>query len=204
MPGDAEETRAPAPDRWMTAANALTALRIALVPGLVHAVLGGHAVAALACFGLAVASDWFDGPLARRRGEASRLGGFLDHASDAVFVASGLAACAVAGPVPWPLPPLVLLAFVQYALDSRVLAGLPLRTSRIGRWNGIAYFVLLGVPVVRDGLALGWPPDGLVRALGWALVASTGVSMLDRARAWRAIRRARAVPGAGRSDRSPH
>jgi hypothetical protein len=44
----------------------------------------------------------------------------------------------------------------------------------------VAYFVLLGIPVVRDGLALGWPADALVRALGWLLVATTCVSMLDR------------------------
>ena len=51
----------------------------------------------------------------------------------------------------------------------------------LGRWNGIAYFVLLGIPVVRDGLGIGWPGDVLVLALGWALVASTLASMLDRA-----------------------
>ena len=71
-------------------------------------------------------------------------------------------------------------AFAQYALDSRALAGRPLRASALGRWNGIAYFVLLGIPVVRDGLAIGWPPDALVRVLGWALVATTCASILDR------------------------
>ena len=48
----------------------------------------------------------------------------------------------------------MVLAFVQYAVDSRVQESRPLRASSLGRWNGIAYFVLLGVPVLRD--ALGW------------------------------------------------
>jgi hypothetical protein len=39
--------------------------------------------------------------------------------------------------------------------------------------------------VVRDALALAWPGRGLVLALGWLLVASTLLSMLDRALALR-------------------
>ncbi len=166
--------------RLATRANALTTLRLALAPLVVWAIGAEAHGAALAGFALAVATDLADGPVARRYGEASALGGFLDHGTDALFVASGLGALAYAGAVPAPLPPLLLAAFAQYALDSRALAGRPLRASALGRWNGVAYFVLLGIPVVRDGLALGWPPAALVRALGWALVATTCASMLDR------------------------
>ena len=170
----------PARARLVTRANLLTGVRLLLAPLLVWAILSGATALALACFVLAVGTDLADGRVARRFGEVSALGGFLDHATDALFVALGLAALAFAGVVPAPLPPLVLAAFAQYALDSRVLAGRPLRASPLGRWNGVAYFVLLGIPVVRDGLALGWPAGSLVRALGWALVATTCVSMLDR------------------------
>lgn len=171
--------------RLATRANALTALRLALAPAIVWAIAEQAHGTALVAFALAVATDLADGRVARRYGEASSLGGFLDHATDALFVASGLGALAHAGAVPAALPPLVLAAFAQYALDSRALAGRPLRASALGRWNGVAYFVLLGIPVVRDGLAIGWPPGALVRALGWALVATTCASMLDRLLAWR-------------------
>lgn len=171
--------------RLATRANALTALRLALAPAIAWAIAEQSHGTALAAFALAVASDLADGRVARRYGEASPLGGFLDHATDALFVASGLGALALAGAVPAPLPPLVVAAFAQYALDSRALAGRPLRTSALGRWNGVAYFVLLGIPVVRDGLGIGWPPDTLVRALGWTLVATTCASMFDRLIAWR-------------------
>ncbi|HEY8121784.1 MAG TPA: CDP-alcohol phosphatidyltransferase family protein [Myxococcota bacterium] len=166
--------------RLATRANALTLVRLALAPALAWALATGAAALALACFALAVGTDLADGPIARRFGEVSALGGFLDHATDALFVASGLGALASLGLVPPALPALVVAAFAQYALDSRALAGRPLRASALGRWNGVAYFVLLGIPVVRDGLALGWPADALVRALGWLLVATTCVSMLDR------------------------
>jgi phosphatidylglycerophosphate synthase len=180
------------PRRLATRANALTLLRLIAAPAMAVAVAHEAHAAALGLFVLAVASDLLDGRVARRFGEATPFGGFADHATDALFVASGLAGLAWRGVVPPVLPPLVLAAFTQYALDSRALAGRALRTSALGRANGIAYFVLLGIPVVRDGLALGWPADALAGGIGWALVATTLVSMADRAIAWQAARRRRA------------
>jgi len=170
-----------APRPWLTRANLLTAVRLALAPVLACAVLAPAPGLAALVFAVAVCTDLLDGPVARRFGESSPLGGFLDHATDATFVALGLAACAWTGEIPFLLPGLVVLAFVQYTLDSRVLAGETLRASALGRYNGIAYFVALGVPVVRDALALAGPSRVWVRGLGWLLVATTLVSMLDRA-----------------------
>jgi hypothetical protein len=78
---------------------------------------------------------------------------------------------------------LVAAAFLQYVLDSRALAGRRLRASGLGRANGVAYFVLLGIPVVQGALGLAWPAAETVRALGWLLVASTLLSMGSRAAA---------------------
>ena len=162
---------------------------------------------ATAIFWFAVATDLADGPIARRYGEASPLGGLLDHAVDATFCTMGLAAHAAAGVVPWPLPLLVATAFVQYTLDSRSLAGRPLRASRLGRWNGIAYFVAVAVPIVRDTFDWSWPGAALVWWLAAGLVVTTLVSMGDRAIALRAAltieRRVRDSRGAGRAVRSP-
>jgi len=171
----------PSRPAWRTWANGLTLLRLLSALPFAAAVALGQTAAAALLFGVAVATDYADGPLARRRGEASPLGGLLDHATDAAFVSLGLGALACRDVVPAALPVLVPLAFVQYALDSRALAGAPLRASGLGRWNGILYFVPLGAAVIRDALGLGWPADGLLRAIGWVLVASTVVSMLDRA-----------------------
>jgi phosphatidylglycerophosphate synthase len=172
-----------------TRANALTALRLLCGPLLVLALLERASLAAAALFWLAVATDLLDGRVARRFGESSPLGGFLDHVTDAAFVSLGLAALALRGEAPALLPALVGLAFLQYTLDSKVTRGRPLRASALGRWNGIAYFVPIGTVVVRDVLGLAWPSAGLVRALGWALVASTLLSMGDRALALMRARR---------------
>jgi len=179
---------APPASRLSTRANALTALRLVCGPLLVLALVEGAAWPAFACFWLAVGSDWLDGRVARRYGEASALGGFLDHVTDAAFVSLGLAALALRGEAPALLPAAVALAFLQYTLDSRVLQGAPLRASALGRWNGIAYFVPIGTVVVRDALRLDWPAPDLVLGLGWALVATTLVSMADRALALMRLR----------------
>lgn len=184
--------------RWLTLANGITAIRFPLAPLCVYSILNDQFLLTFGFYWLAVASDLLDGRVARRRGEVSSLGGLLDHSSDALFVASGLGALALHGMIPWPLPILVAAAFVQYALDSRALAGRRLRTSELGRLNGIAYFALLGVPVVRDALGLGWPSPALVSGLGWLLVASTLLSMADRAISWTLSRKVRDSPGAGR------
>ena len=168
---------------WLTAANALSAVRLACAPGCVWAVAGLQWRIAAGLFVLAVVTDLLDGPVARRRGEVSPLGGLVDHATDAIFCTTVLGALAFADLVPLPLPVLVAAAFLQYTADSKALAGKALRTSRIGRYNGIAYFVLAGVPIVRNALGWAWPSDAIVLALGWILVATTLVSMFDRLRA---------------------
>jgi phosphatidylglycerophosphate synthase len=178
-----------APPRWLTRANGLTGLRLLTAPLLALAIVREELGLAHALFWFAVGTDLFDGQVARRYGEVSPLGGLLDHATDASFVTIGLVAIAYMGHTPMLLPPLVMTAFLQYTLDSRALAGQPLRASLLGRWNGVCYFVLLGIPVVRDGLGIGWPPVSWTVAIGWLLVATTLVSMGDRLLALRRSRR---------------
>lgn len=130
---------------------------------------------------LAVAADMADGHLARRRGQVSSFGGLLDHASDAIFVTASLAALALLDLVPLVLPALVAAAFIQYTLDSKVLSGQPLRASRLGRYNGIAYFVLAGFPSMQHALGFYPVAEGYFVWAGWALAITTIISMSDRA-----------------------
>lgn len=165
-----------------TRANALTLVRLLLAPVLAWAIWRGAAPLAALVYTLAVASDLADGWVARRYGESSPLGAFADHAVDALFVTLGSAALAFRGELPALLPLLIALAFAQYALDSRRSAGPRLRGSRLGRWNGLAYYAIVAVPIARDALGLGAPGSAFLRALGWALVASTLLSMASRLR----------------------
>jgi cardiolipin synthase len=174
-----------------TRATAFTLLRLLLAPVLAWAIAGARPEFAALVFWLAVASDVADGWLARRDGQVTRLGGVIDHAVDAVFVSVGCWALSQQGVLPGALALLIVLAFLQYSLDSRVFAAQRLRPSPLGRWNGIAYYVIVAVPIMRDTLGLGWPGPGLLLALGWLLAASTLLSMLDRFRAFVRGRRVR-------------
>ena len=171
---------------WLTLANATSALRLVLVPASVYAVFAGHWMLAAAIFVAAVASDFLDGFIARWRGTVSALGGVLDHAADAIYVAVTLWAIAYTEAqvridvVPGILPLFIALAFLQYLLDSRALAGRPLRASWLGRTNGIAYFVLVGTVVFRNALELHWLPDEAIYWAGLVILLSTWVSMLAR------------------------
>lgn len=165
--------------RWGWA-NRVSASRLLMAPLCAWLVVDERDGPALFVYLLAIISDLIDGPLARRRGEASAFGALLDHGSDAIFVSLGLAALALRDLVPAPLPFLVALAFTQYTLDSKALAGRPLRASVLGRYNGVAYFVMLGTPLIRNNLGLAWPAAQLVMSLGWVLVASTAISMVER------------------------
>jgi phosphatidylglycerophosphate synthase len=166
--------------RFATFANGLPHTRAGAGPCVAKWILHEATIVAFGLFVWAVATDFADGSLARHRGEASSLGGLLDHSTDALFCSVGLGALAWTGVVPAALPFLVAAAFLQYMLDSRSIAGQPLRASFLGRWNGILYFVMVGIPIVRNALGIEWPGPGLVTAIGWALVVSTVVSMGDR------------------------
>lgn len=169
---------------WFTWANLLTVVRLASIGPCAYAVVTGSWQWAGALFAIAVATDLFDGPVARRFNHASALGGLLDHASDALFVIVLLGALAHQSYVPWLLPCLVAAAFLQYTLDSSALRGQHLRTSWLGRANGIAYFVVVGIPLIRNALELSWPADAWIQHLAWLLVTTSVISMFDRARAW--------------------
>lgn len=187
--GEGATAAAPSGASWRTLANAVSGARLALAPVSVYAVLAGRWALAAGIFAAAVASDLADGPLARWRGNASAVGGVLDHGADAVFVAVTLWALAYAEAqqgvdlVPGILPLFIVLAFAQYLLDSRALRGQPLRGSWLGRANGIGYFVLAGVVIWREALAWHWIWGEAIYAAGLAVVVSTLASMGLRLRA---------------------
>lgn len=164
-------------------ANLLTLARLASAIPCAWAAANGYWTLAAWLFAFAALSDFADGRLARYLRSATAFGGLLDHSTDAWFVVVMLAVLQAQGYVPWVLPVLVAAAFIQYALDSHALSGHRLQASWLGRCNGIAYFVLVGTPLIRNALQLSWPDNTLVNALAWLLVASTLASMADRATA---------------------
>ena len=179
---------------WPTLANGISLARLVVAAPLsIYAVFAQRWWLAAGIFVAAVASDFLDGFCARRRQTVSALGGILDHGTDALYVTVTLWAIAYAeaqqrmDAIPGILPFFIALAFGQYMLDSRALAGMPLRGSRLGRINGIAYFVLVGIVLFRNALELGWLTDAIIYWCGLALVVSTLASMFNRLQALTAL-----------------
>ena len=87
----------------MNLPNALTALRIFLVPLLVVVLLTRaehHVFLGAAIFGLAALTDYLDGYLARRRNQVTRVGILLDPLADKLLTAAAFLSLVELGAVP--------------------------------------------------------------------------------------------------------
>ena len=163
-------------------ANALTAIRLLLVIPFAFFMAKGDvrsALIALIIWIVALLTDFLDGPIARRRGTVTAWSGTFDHTTDFLFVTSGLFAGAFRGAFPWILPVLIVAAFSQYFIDSYwIHRHAKLRGSKLGRYNGMLYFVPTCMEIVIR-LGADWLQP-LLTILVWLLVLSTLVSMGQR------------------------
>ena len=175
-------------------ANLLTAIRLLLAVPAAVAFAQPEFLSPfllLTLMTVAIATDFLDGIVARRRGTASPRGQLFDHATDFLFVTTGLSGAAIAGQVTAALPILIVVAFSQYVLDSYFLhREKRLRMSFLGRWNGIFYFVPLVVIAASRVDFMGGIAgllSTLVVVLSYLLVLSTVASIIDRAMAPRRV-----------------
>ncbi|HET9700724.1 MAG TPA: CDP-alcohol phosphatidyltransferase family protein [Burkholderiales bacterium] len=107
-------------------ANALTVLRVLLVPVLVYLLLAGEHRAALWVFFAAGVSDALDGFIARHFNQFSRFGAILDPIADKSLIGATVLCLAWLGLLPLWLVLLVIardLVILAGALSYRVVVG---------------------------------------------------------------------------------
>ena len=159
-------------DRVLTVPNALSAIRLVLVPVFLYLLLvadaTGWAVAVLMFSG---ASDWADGKIARLfANQSSRLGELLDPAVDRIYMVTVPISMALAGIIGWWVVILLLardgvLAATLPLLRSRGLAALPV--TYIGK--AATFALMSGLPLVLLGQFDGqWAR--VVLAIGWGFL----------------------------------
>jgi cardiolipin synthase len=153
--------------RVLTWPNAISAMRLLLVPVFAVLAFGRHDLAALGVLAVSGASDWLDGVLARRLHQVSRLGELLDPAADRLFILVTLVVLAVRDVVPWWLLGVivgrdVLLAVVLLVLNARRIGPLPVHFVGKGGTFALLYaFPLLFLAhgtgaLAQVGAVLGW------------------------------------------------
>jgi cardiolipin synthase len=156
----------------LTVPNALSALRLVLVPVFLWLLLIAHAEAwAVGILMFSGFSDWADGKIARLvANQSSRLGELLDPLVDRIYMVTVPIALALHGSVPWwfvltLLARDVVLAATLPLLRSRGLAALPV--TYLGK--AATFALMSGFPLVLlgqfDGL---W--SRVVLACGWAFL----------------------------------
>jgi cardiolipin synthase (CMP-forming) len=159
-------------DRVLTVPNALSVIRLVLVPVFLYLLLvadaTGWAVAVLMFSG---ASDWADGKIARLYdNQSSRLGELLDPAVDRIYMVVVPVALAVAGVIPWWIVATLLgrdlvLAGTLPLLRSRGLSALPV--TYIGK--AATFALMSGLPLVLLGqFDAQW--SRVVLAIGWGFL----------------------------------
>jgi CDP-diacylglycerol---glycerol-3-phosphate 3-phosphatidyltransferase len=159
----------------------LTVARAASVPFVVALFVFDEPVAGTILFALAMATDWFDGRIARRRGRTSPLGSLLDPIADKLLVLAVLIVLVDDVFPGWMVAAIVAREFLVSGLrQAAIERGVVVEARDLGKLKTWAQAVAAGV----GGLAAAdvWSNDAAWWALLVALVL-TWVSGLDYARA---------------------
>jgi cardiolipin synthase len=171
--------------RNLTIANQLTILRIVLIPAFVLLVVDGRLGAALLVFITAGATDALDGLIARRAGQRTALGAWLDPMADKLllvttFIVLTLPAIQLTNHLPLWLTVVVIsrdvvivgvVAIVNLAVGPRTF-----RPSLLGKATTAA-FIVTSVVIMYFNYRREMSP--LVDAAIWLSLALTLVSSAD-------------------------
>jgi len=157
-------------DRVVTIPNALSAVRLLLVPVFLGLVLTGYDLAALVVIVVSSATDYLDGIIARRFGQITRLGQLLDPAADRLFIFAAVIALAVRDVVPWWVVIVIVGRDVLLAVLGVVLARHdygPLPVHHLGKLATFALFYALPILVLGQAFPQVAPVSD---PIGWAFI----------------------------------
>jgi len=196
-------------DKWRTVPNAITALRLLLLPVFVVFIVGERYWASMVVIAVVFLTDFVDGFVARRTHTTSELGAWLDPVADRLTVIVVVLAFWLGGLLSWPVFVLILLPDVVLSLVALIaFGGASFPVTWVGKIRTALIFVgllmlLVGVAVVAEWRG----SDDALEGLGQLLVVVSSFVLLlglvghyvaavlygrDLARRWRARGRAAA------------
>ena len=163
--------------------NALTLLRIFLVPFLVVVLLTkftGREFVGLAIFLVAAITDFFDGWLARRRNQTTKLGALLDPIADKLLMSAAFISLVEMDPVHVPAWMVVIIIGREFAVSGlRSIAaqqGVTIAASPLGKGKMVSQVIAISLLILGYEL-------GRFRVIGkvalWGVVLFALVSGID-------------------------
>jgi len=159
--------------------NALTLFRIFLVPFLVVVLLTkftGREFVGLGIFLVAAITDFFDGWLARRRNQTTRLGALLDPIADKLLMSAAFISLVEMDPVHVPAWMVVIVIGREFAVSGlRSIAaqqGVTIAASPLGKGKMISQVVAISL------LILGYELDRVGQFVGIAELRLSGTIAL--------------------------
>jgi CDP-diacylglycerol--glycerol-3-phosphate 3-phosphatidyltransferase len=177
--------------------NALTLLRIFLVPVLVALLLTrteGGLFLGTGVFGLGVLTDYFDGYFARRRNQVTRLGILLDPIADKLLTAAAFISLVEMDAVPaWMVVIIIGREFAVTGLRNIAAGrGILIPASRLGKGKMVSQVVAIFLLLLATRYPRLWLPA--IVAL-WLVLVMALVSAFDYFRRfWKDV--LRGSPGA--------
>ena len=139
--------------------NALTLLRIFLVPFLVVALLTkfeGREFVGLAIFLVAAITDFFDGYIARKRNQMTRLGALLDPIADKLLMSAAFISLVEMDPTHVPAWMVVIIIGREFAVSGlRSIAaqqGVTIAASPLGKGKLVTQVVAISLLILGHKL----------------------------------------------------
>jgi cardiolipin synthase len=176
----------------LTLANQLTLLRMLLIPAFVILVVYGYLGWSLIVFATAGLTDAFDGLIARRTGQKTRLGTWLDPMADKLLLVSTFVVLTIPNPrlpnqLPLWLTVLIISRDVGIVLTVAVVnLAIGRRTFRPSIYGKIATATYIFTAVVAMFFNYRGYPSPLVTVFVYASLAITVISALHYT--WHAAR----------------
>lgn len=152
-------------NRVFTLANAISFIRLLMVPAYLALLLHGCDVLATVLFAAAALTDFIDGQVARRTHTVSKLGQLLDPAVDRILMITGVLGVFLVGRIPlWIIVVVLARDLLMLIGGGILLTKYKIRIPVI--YPGKVATTLLFVGFA--GLLLNWP---LAAGLGWCDIA---------------------------------
>ena len=171
----------------LTTPNLVTLLRLLLAPFVAADILNGNYRRAIALFFFAGLTDVIDGLLARRMGESSRTGAYLDPIADKILLSVIYVALGLAEAIPWWMVAVVfgrdvlILGMAAYGLLFTKIRKFPPSV-----WGKLSTFVQIfaAMAVVAERVGSGVPATSFL----WVMVVTTAWSGIHYGwRGWRLL-----------------